>query len=183
MIPFSPPRIDEETVKEVREALLSGWITTGPKTKQFEKELAEYCGNKKTLCVSSGTEGMELALKWFGVGEGDEVIIPVYTYCATAHAVLKCGAKPVMVDCNKRDFNMDVFQLKEKITENTKVILPVDVGGYPCDYDEIYKLINNSAIKNKFTSSNENQEQLGRIMVLSDAAHSLGGEYKGKMCG
>src|SRR5690554_3716243 len=131
MIPFSPPRIDEETINEVTAALKSGWITTGPRTKLLEQKLAEYCQVPNVLCLNSATAGLELMLRWFGVGEGDEVIIPAYTYAATANVVLHCHAKPVFVDVDD-DFNISVEAIKNAITENTKVIMPVDIAGFPC---------------------------------------------------
>lgn len=181
MIPFSPPRIDDKIIEEVTAALKSGWITTGPRTKKFEKEITAYCGNKATLCLNSATAGLEVMLRWFGVGNGDEVILPAYTYSATANVVIHCGAKPVFVDVNADDFNINVANIEKAITTRTKVIMPVDFAGYPCDYDEI----NNLAVKHKdkFIPDNETQKKLGRIMVLSDSAHSFGGRYKGKVCG
>lgn len=181
MIPFSPPRIDDKICNEVVAALKSGWITTGPRTKTFEKKIAEYCGNKNTLCLNSATAGLEIMLRWFGVGEGDEVILPAYTYSATANVVVHCGAKPVFVDVNKHDFNISVSEIEKAITTKTKVIMPVDFGGFPCDYDEINALAEKH--KNKFEAHTENQKLLGRIMVLSDAAHSFGASYKGKKTG
>jgi dTDP-4-amino-4,6-dideoxygalactose transaminase len=183
MIPFSPPRIDQKTIDEVTDTLRSGWVTTGPKTKRFEKELANYTGAPRVLCVSSATAGLELMLRWFGVGPGDEVILPVYTYCATANVVVHCGAKPVFVDVRPDDFNMDVEAVFNAITERTKVIMPVDFAGMPCDYDAIMKLVNAGGIKKQFRPSNVEQTKLGRILVLADAAHSVGGRYKGKMTG
>lgn len=182
MIPFSPPKIYQEIIDEVVDTLNSGWITTGPKTKLFEEKLAEYAGNKKTLCLSSATAGLEIMLRWFGVKEGDEVIIPVYTYCATANVVIHCGATPVFVDVND-DFNISVEKIRAAITEKTKVIMPVDFAGFPCDYDEINNLVNSDDIIQKFHPNNEIQKKLGRILVLSDAAHSIGGVYKGKRTG
>ena len=182
MIPFSPPRIDDKIIDEVVDALQSGWITTGPKTKRFEKELTDYTGCKKTICLNSGTAGMELMLSWYGVGPGDEVIVPAYTYCATANAVVHSGATPVMCDVGD-DFNIDIAKLEEKITKKTKVIVPVDIAGLPADYDEINALVRKKSVKEKFTPSNENQELLGRIMILSDGAHSIGSYYKGKRTG
>jgi dTDP-4-amino-4,6-dideoxygalactose transaminase len=183
MIPFSPPRIDEKTLQEVREALLSGWITTGPRTKLFEKKINEYIGAKTTICFNSATAGMELVLRWFGIKEGDEVIIPAYTYCATGNIVLHCGAKPVMVDVNEDDFNISIKNIRAAITPKTKVILAVDIAGYPCDYDEIMALVKEPSIKNIYKASTPEQEQLGRIMVFADAAHSFGAIYKGKTTG
>ena len=181
MIPFSPPRIDDKIIAEVTAALKSGWITTGPRTKDFEKKLTAYCGNKSTLCLNSATAGLEIMLRWFGVGEGDEVILPAYTYSATANVVLHCGAKPVFVDVNADDFNINVSNIEKAITANTKVIMPVDFAGFPCDYDEINALVLKH--KNQFKPNSKNQELLGRIMVLSDSAHSFGADYKGKKCG
>lgn len=177
-IPFSPPHIDDKIISEVVEALKSGWITTGPRTKLFEQKLAEYCKCKKVVCVNSATAGIEMALRWFGVGQGDEVVIPAYTYTATAAAVIHCGAKPVMVDIDD-DLLIDTAKLCSAITEKTKVIIPVDIAGLPCDYDKIRSIVDDETIRKKFVPSNEKQEQLGRIMVLSDAAHSLGATYKG----
>lgn len=183
MIPFSPPHIDQKTIDEVVDTLKSGWITTGPKTKRFEKEIAKYIGAENVLCLNSATAGLELMLRWFGVGEGDEVILPAYTYSATANVVIHCGATPILVDVNKRDFNIDVSKIKAAITSKTKVIMPVDFGGYPCDYSEINQLINSTEVKNLFIPKGNNQETLGRIMVLSDAAHSFGAKYKGQKTG
>lgn len=183
MIPFSPPRIDDKIIAEVVDTLKSGWITTGPKTKLFEKRLTEYTGGKSTLCVSSATAGLEIALRWFGVREGDEVIVPAYTYCATANVVVHCGAKPVMVDVNADDFDINVEKIRAAITNRTKVIMPVDIAGMPCDYDEIMSLVNEEGIRRKFSPNNEIQKQLGRIMVLADSSHSIGALYKGKHTG
>lgn len=183
MIPFSPPRIDDKIIAEVVDTLKSGWITTGPKTKLFEKKLTEYTGGKSTLCVNSATAGLEIALRWFGVGQGDEVIVPAYTYCATANVVVHCGAKPVMVDVNANDFDINVEKIRAAITDRTKVIMPVDIAGFPCDYDEIMSLVNEDCIQRKFSPTNEIQKQLGRIMVLADSSHSIGAKYKGKHTG
>ena len=183
MIPFSPPRIDELTIKEVTDTLLSGWITTGPKTKRFEKELSAYTGARTTICLNSATAGLELVLHWYGIGPGDEVIVPAYTYCATANVVVHCGAKPVMVDVRGSDFNIDVEAVRRAITEKTKVIIPVDIGGMPCDYEALMNLVNEPEITDRFHSSNDLQKALGRIMVLSDSAHSFGATYHGKKTG
>ena len=182
MIPFSPPRIDQKIIDEVNEALNSGWITTGPRTKKFEKMITAYAGHRSTLCVSSGSAGLELMLRWFGVKEGDEVIIPAYTYSATANVVVHCGATPVMVDVGT-DFNIDVEKIRDAITEKTKVIIPVDLAGFPCDYKEINALVNDLDIQDKFRAEGKEQEMLGRILVLADAAHSIGGRYKGMRTG
>jgi dTDP-4-amino-4,6-dideoxygalactose transaminase len=183
MIPFSPPRIDQLIIDEVTAALKSGWITTGPRTKTFEKELATFCGVNSVLCLNSATAGLELVLRWFGVKEGDEVIVPAYTYCATANVVMHCGAKPVMVDVNKNDFNSSIEKIRAAITDKTKVIMPVDFGGLPCDYDAINALVNEKEIKNRFQPINDEQDKLARILVLSDAAHSLGSYYNNKPSG
>ncbi|MAO32776.1 MAG: capsular biosynthesis protein [Crocinitomicaceae bacterium] len=179
MIPFSPPRIDQKVLDEVNAALISGWITTGPRTKLFEKKISEYCSCKTTVAVSSWTNGMEVLLRWWGIGPGDEVIIPVYTYCASANVVFHTGAKAIMVDINKEDFNISIEKIKEAITEKTKLIMPVDIGGLPCDYNELIALINAPDIKRMFNPSNKKQEQLGRILVAADAAHSFGASYMG----
>ncbi len=181
MIPFSPPRIDDKIIAEVTAALKSGWITTGPRTKEFEKKISAYCGNKNTLCLNSATAGLEIMLRWFGVGEGDEVILPAYTYSATANVVIHCGAKPVFVDVNASDFNISVANIERAINQHTKVIMPVDFAGYPCDYDEINALVEKHKLL--FRPKSDNQKKLGRIMVLSDSAHSFGATYKGKKCG
>lgn len=183
MIPFSPPRIDQKIIDEVTDTLKSGWITTGPKTKKFEKCLTVYSGNKTTLAVNSNTIGLEVVLRWFGVGEGDEVIVPAYTYCATANVIVHCGAKPVMVDVNADDFNISVEGIRKAITSKTKVIMPVDLGGYPCDYDSIFRLIQSVDIQKLFTPSSDIQKKLGRILILSDSAHSVGAIYKGRRAG
>lgn len=183
MIPFSPPRIDQKIIDEVTAALKSGWITTGPRTKLFEKKITEYCGNKSTVALNSATAGLELILRWFGVGEGDEVILPAYTYCATANVVIHCGATPVFVDVNAHDFNISTREIEKAITSRTKVIMPVDFAGFPCDYDQINALVSRKDIADTFISKTEEQEKLGRILVLSDAAHSFGAHYKGKATG
>jgi dTDP-4-amino-4,6-dideoxygalactose transaminase len=182
MIPFSPPRIDQKIIDAVNETLRSGWITTGPKTKLFEKKLTEYGGQQATLCVSSATAGLELMLRWFGVGPGDEVIVPAYTYAATANVVEHCGARVVFVDSDE-DFLISLKAIEEAITSSTKVIIPVDVAGFPCDYDSILALVNRPDIKECFQPSTKEQEMLDRILVLSDAAHSVGAWYKGKRAG
>jgi len=183
MIPFSPPRIDQKIIDEVVDTLKSGWITTGPKTLKFENNLTEYCGNKATVCVSAATPGISLVLSWLGIDEGDEVIIPSYTYCATGNTVIHSGAKLVMVDVNEDDFNINVQKIKEAVTDKTKVIMPVDIAGFPCDYDEIFEFINSPEIKSNYSPSNSRQEQLGRIAIVSDSAHSIGASYKGKKAG
>jgi len=181
MIPFSPPRMDQKVVDEVADTLLSGWITTGPKTKKFEKKIAEYTGAKKAICFGSATAGIELVLRWYGIGPGDEVIIPAYTYCATANVVIHCGATPVMVDTLPDNFNVDPNKIEAAITEKTKVIIPVDIAGLPCDYDAIWEIIHRS--KSQFKPGNQLQEKLGRIMLLADSAHGFGADYNGKKLG
>jgi dTDP-4-amino-4,6-dideoxygalactose transaminase len=181
MIPFSPPRIDQKIIDEVTDTLRSGWITTGPKTKRFEKELTAYCGNKATVCVNSATAGLEVMLHWFGVKEGDEVILPAYTYAATANVVMHRGATPVFVDVNESDFNISAEEIRKAITPKTKVIMPVDFGGWPCDYDAINQVAHEA--KPMFVAATENQKKLGRVLVLADAAHSIGGIYKDKKTG
>jgi dTDP-4-amino-4,6-dideoxygalactose transaminase len=183
MIPFSPPRIDKRVIDEVTKALESGWITTGPRTKEFEKRISAYCGVEHTVAVSSWTAGMEVMLRWLGIQEGDEVILPAYTYCASANVILHCGATPVMVDLNTEDFNIAVDAIKKAITPRTKAIMGVDIAGFPCDYDEIYVLVNDAEIRAQFQPRNDLQKQLGRIAVLSDAAHSFGAKYKGRTSG
>jgi dTDP-4-amino-4,6-dideoxygalactose transaminase len=182
MIPFAPPRIDQAIIDEVVAALKSGWITTGPRTKEFEKRLTAYCGNKSTLCLNSATAGLEIMLRWYGVGEGDEVILPAYTYSATANVVVHCGARPVLVDIGS-DFNINVANIKAAVTAKTKVIMPVDFAGLPCDYDAVLNVVNDPAVKKLFVSATPVQAQLGRILVLSDAAHSVGANYKSKKTG
>ncbi|GHT33560.1 aminotransferase [Bacteroidia bacterium] len=183
LIPFSPPHIDQRIIDEVVDTLKSGWITTGPKTKKFEKQLTKYCGNKATLAVNSNTIGLEIILRWFGIQAGDEVIVPAYTYCATANVVVHCGAIPVMVDINPDDLNISVENIRKAITSRTKVIIPVDLGGMPCDYDDFFALIKSEAIQSLFSPATEEQKNLGRILILSDSAHSIGAEYKGRKAG
>ncbi len=183
MIPFSPPRIDQKVIDEVVDTLKSGWITTGPKTKEFERRLTAYCGNKATLAVNSNTVGLEVVLRWFGVQEGDEVIVPAYTYCATANVIVHCGAKPVMVDVNADDFDVCLEKVREAITDKTKVIMPVDLGGMPCAYDELFELVEAEDVKTLLQAKTEEQRKLGRILILSDSAHSIGAEYKGRKAG
>jgi len=183
MIPFSPPKIYQEIIDEVVDTLKSGWITTGPKTKQLEKELAEYCGVDRVLCLNSATIGMEFVLRWLGIGEGDEVIIPAYTYCSTANVVLHCGGTPVMVDINEEDFSINIDEIKSKINSKTKAIVPVDIGGFPCRYDELNALIRSEEVHSLYKANSKAQEQIGRILLMSDAAHSLGAKYKGKHLG
>lgn len=181
-IPFSPPYIDEDVITEVVDSLQSGWITSGPKVKSLEEEVSKLCGVQHTVCVNSWTSGALLVMKWLGVKEGDEVIIPSYTYTATAQSVLNCGATPVMVDVND-DFTINVEKVAKKISSKTKVIIPVDIAGLPCDYDALNKLVNGESIKKLYKANNEIQEKLGRILILSDAAHSIGAKYNYKNVG
>lgn len=181
-IPFSPPYVDEDVINEVLESLNSGWITTGPKVKSLQDEVGKLTGIPNVLCVNSWTSGAILILKWFGVKEGDEVIIPAYTYSATALAVLHCGATPVMVDVLS-DFSADPEKIWEAITPKTKIIMPVDFGGWPCDYNKINAIAQDTEIKKLFTPENEVQEKLGRILVVADAAHSIGATFEGKESG
>lgn len=178
-IPFSPPLIDEQVFSEVIDTLKSGWITTGPKVEELEKEIKKISSTRYAICVNSATSGLMLAMRWFGIGIGDEVIIPAYTYAATALAVMNVGAHPVLVDINN-DFNVDIDSIKKRINHLTKAIIPVDFGGWPCDYDELLNLVLDSKIRALFTPNNEKQQKLGRILLLSDSAHSLGAIYKGK---
>ncbi len=181
-IPFSPPFIDQDVISEVIDTLESGWITTGPKVKALEGEVCRLTGVSQTLCVNSWTSGAILVLKWFGIKEGDEVIIPAYTYSATALAVLHCGGVPVMVDVNE-DFTVNIDAIRAAVTEKTKIIMPVDIAGLPCDYDALNMLVNEPGIKLKFKPTSANQRKLGRMLVLSDAAHSIGASYRGKPAG
>lgn len=181
MIPFSPPRIDQRVIDEVTAALKSGWITTGPRTKQFEKEITAYCGNKTTVAVNSWTAGMQVLLDWWGIGEGDEVILPAYTYCASANVIIHAGAKPVLVDLNPKDFNLSADAVRKAITPRTKAIIPVDIAGFPCDYDALYAIV--EEMKDQFQPNGDFQRQLGRIIIMADAAHSFGALYNGKRSG
>ncbi|MEO8587913.1 MAG: DegT/DnrJ/EryC1/StrS family aminotransferase [Flavobacteriales bacterium] len=180
MIPFSPPRIDDRTVKAVEEALRSGWITTGPRTKEFEKRLADYCRVEKVIALNSWTNACELVLRWFGVGPGDEVILPAYTYCATANIVMHVGAKPVLVDVLD-DFTIDPDAVRVAITPRTKCIMPVDIGGLPADMAAILRIAEEARIN--FRAANSEQRALGRPLVLSDAAHSFGARIAGEPIG
>lgn len=180
-IPFSPPDISEEEIREVVDTLRSGWITTGPKTKLFEKEIANYCHTSKAVCLNSATACMEMTLRLLGIGQGDEIITCAYTYTASASVIDHVGAKIVLVDCGKDSFHIDYEAIEEAITEKTKAIIPVDIAGVMCDYDKIFQVINNK--KNIFKPSNKIQEAIGRVVVLADGAHSLGATYKGKMSG
>ena len=177
-IEFSPPDITQLEIDEVVDTLKSGWITTGPKTKRLEQELSVFTNTDKTVCLNSATAAMELTLRLLGVGAGDEVITCAYTYTASASVIHHVGAKIVLVDCNKEDKFMDLGALENAITEKTKVIIPVDLAGKPCKYDEIFEIVERK--KSLFKPNNKLQEKIGRVIVMADAAHSLGAVYKGK---
>ena len=176
-IPFSPPYIDQTVIDEVTDTLRSGWITTGPKTRALEEEIRRLCGAGEVLCVNSWTSGAILMLHWLGVKPGDEVIVPAYTYSATALAVLHAGATPVMVDSGE-DFNISPEAMRKAITPRTKAVIPVDIAGFPCNYDAINQIVASPELKALFEPSSPVQEKLGRILVLNDAAHSLGAYYQ-----
>jgi dTDP-4-amino-4,6-dideoxygalactose transaminase len=182
IIPFSPPFVDADIINEVVDSLTSGWITSGPKVKALEEEICKFTNVAKSVCVNSWTSGAILVFKWFGVKEGDEVIVPAYTYSATALAVLHCGATPIMVDVTD-DFTLNVSAIENAITCRTKIIMPVDIAGWPCDYHAINNLVNKNSVKNQFVASSEKQSLLGRILVVSDAAHSIGALYNGLSAG
>ena len=180
-IPFSPPDISEAEIEEVSNALRSGWITTGPRTKELERQVAAFCGVNRAVCLNSQTACAEMALRLLGVGEGDEVITSAYTYTATASVICHVGAKPVLVDTRQDGLEMDYAQLERAITDKTKVIIPVDIAGVPCDYDRIFSIVN--AKKNVFVAKNDLQKSFGRIIVLADAAHAFGAVWNGKPVG
>ena len=180
-IPFSPPDMSEAEINEVAEALRSGWITTGPKTKEFERLIALCCQTEQAVCLNSATACMELILRVLGVGQGDEVITPAYTYTATASVTCHVGAKVVMVDTAPDSFEMDYDKLADAITEKTKVVLPVDLAGVVCDYDKIFAAVESK--KHLFSPANDIQKAYGRVIVLADAAHAFGAKWHGKMCG
>src|SRR5205085_868284 len=167
---------------EVMDALESGWLTTGPKVKALEKEIALFCRTEFALGVNSATAGMQLLLHWLGIKEGDEVIVPAYTYCATAFAAIHAGATIKMVDI-QQDFTIDVNAIEATITNKTKAIILVDIAGWPCDYDAVYTLLQKKAVQDLYTPATEVQRKLGRIFILADAAHSLGAIYKNKRTG
>lgn len=180
-IPFSPPDIGEEEINNVIDALKSGWITTGPKTKQFEKEIAQLCNTEKAVCLNSATAALELTLRILGIGEGDEVITSSYTYTASASPIAHVGAKIVLVDTRKDSFEMDYEKLASAITEKTKVIIPVDVAGILCDYDKIFKIVEEK--KKLFKANNDIQKIYNRIIIVADSAHGFGAKKDGKMSG
>ena len=181
MIPFSPPDISDLEIAEVAEALRSGWITTGPRTKQLEKNIAEWVGTEKCVCLNSQTACAEMALHVMGIGPGDEVITSAYTYTASASVIAHVGAKIVLIDTQKDSLEMDYDALPDAITERTKAIIPVDIGGIPCDYDRIYEIVERK--KALFKPNNEIQSALGRVAVMADTAHSFGGKWHGRMLG
>lgn len=180
-IPFSPPDIGQDEINEVIDTLRSGWITTGPKTKLFEKQISEYCNTDCTVCLNSATAALELTLRVLGIGEGDEVITSAYTYTASASVIVHVGAKPVLVDTQKDSFEMDYDALENAITEKTKAIIPVDIAGKICDYDRIFKAAENK--KQLFIPKNDMQAALGRVAIICDAAHAFGAVKNNKKCG
>ena len=180
-IPFSPPDISQLEIDEVVDTLRSGWITTGPKTKKLEEQLSKYTKTKKHVCLNSATAAMELVLRILGVGPGDEVIVPAMTYTASCSIITHVGATPVLVDIQEDSFQMDYDQLEKLITENTKVIIPVDLGGIPCDYDRLYEVV--SSKKQLFHPSSPLQKAFNRIIVMADSAHALGTAYHGQPVG
>lgn len=180
-IPFSPPDITEAEIEEVAEALRSGWITTGPKTKELEREVAAFCGTNRAVCLNSQTACGEMTLRVLGVGEGDEVITSAYTYTASASVACHVGAKLVLVDTQKDSLEMDYDKLEAAITEKTKVIIPVDLGGVPCDYDRIFSIVEKK--KALFHPANKLQKAIGRVIVMADAAHAFGATWKGRPVG
>ncbi len=178
-IDFAPPYIDDDIVEEVVQTLRSGWLTTGPRVRKLEELSAKLFGLEKTVCVSSWTSGAALVFKWLGIGEGDEVIVPAYTYAATALSVIHAGAKPVMVDIGE-DFCIDPQKVKEAITPRTKAVIAVDFGGWPCDYDQLSGLVDNDEVRGQFNPSGKVQEAFGRPVLIADAAHSIGAIYNGR---
>ena len=180
-IPFSPPDMTEAEANYAVKAILSGWITTGPKTKEFERKIAQYVGTNKAVCLNSATSALEMALRLIGVSPEDEVIVPAYTYTATASVTQHVGCKVVMVDSQKDNVEMDYVKLAEAITEHTKVICPVDLGGVMCDYDKVFAAIESK--RHFFRPSNEIQKKIGRIIVVADDAHAFGAKWHGKKAG
>ncbi|MDK0919126.1 DegT/DnrJ/EryC1/StrS family aminotransferase [Clostridium perfringens] len=180
-INFSPPDITDLEIQNVIEVLKSGWITTGPKTKEFERRIAEYCNTEKAVCLNSATAALEMTLRLLGIGEGDEVITSAYTYTASASVIHHVGAKIVLVDTVKDSYQMDLRKLEEAITDKTKAIIPVDLAGVMCDYDSILDIVNKK--KEIFIPNNDIQSAIGRVVLVADGAHSFGATYKGKMAG
>ena len=180
-IPFSPPDISDGEINEVIDTLKSGWITTGPKTKELERRLSEFTNTPKTVCLNSATAALELTLRVLGIGEGDEVIVPAMTYTASCSVIYHVGAKAVIVDISEDSHEMDYDALADAITENTKAVIPVDLAGIPCNYDKIFEVVESK--KHLFKANSEYQEKLGRVAVVADGAHALGSTYKGKKIG
>ena len=180
-IPFSPPDISDGEINEVIDTLKSGWITTGPKTKELERRLSEFTNTPKTVCLNSATAALELTLRVLGIGEGDEVIVPAMTYTASCSVIYHVGAKAVIVDIAEDSHEMDYDALTNAITENTKAVIPVDLAGIPCDYDKIFEVVESK--KHLFKANSEYQEKLGRVAVVADGAHALGSTYKGEKIG
>lgn len=180
-IKFSPPDITQKEIDEVIDTLKSGWITTGPKTKLFEKKIAEFCGTSKAVCLNSATAALETTLRILGIGNGDEVIAPAYTYTASVSVIEHVGAKIILVDCDKNSYEMDYSKIEEKINKNTKAIIAVDLAGKIANYDKLYEIANKK--KSEFVPKNEIQQKMGRIAILADGAHSFGAEQNGKKSG
>src|SRR5574344_2641936 len=180
-VPFSPPDMTEAEANEVREAILSGWITTGPRTKKLEKLISEYVHTEKTVCLNSATAAMEMVLHLLDLKPEDEVIVPAYTYTASASVTQHVGCKLVLIDSQKDCVEMDYDKLADAITEKTKVIVPVDLAGIVCDYDKIFKIVESK--KNLFHPANDIQKAIGRVIVMADGAHAYGAQWHGKMCG
>lgn len=180
-IKFSPPDITQKEIDEVIDTLKSGWITTGPKTKLFEKKIAEFCGTSKAVCLNSATAALETTLRILGIGNGDEVIAPAYTYTASVSIIEHVGAKIILVDCDKNSYEMDYSKIEEKINKNTKAIIAVDLAGIIANYDKLYEIANKK--KSEFVPKNEIQQKMGRIAILADGAHSFGAEQNGKKSG
>ena len=180
-IPFSPPDITDVEIEEVIKTMKSGWITTGPRTKEFEKRIAEYVGVNRAACLNSATAAMELTLRILGIGPGDEVITSAYTYTASASVIEHVGAKIVLVDTAPGSFEMDYQRLANAVTEKTKAVIPVDIAGKMCDYDKIFEAVQSN--KKLFKANNEIQALFNRIIVIADAAHAFGAERKGMKCG
>ena len=180
-IPFSPPDIEEEEIEEVVKTLKSGWITTGPRTKEFEKQIAAWCHTNRAVCLNSATASMEMTLRLFGIGPGDEVLVSAYTYTASASVICHVGATPVLIDTGRDSFQMDYDRMASKITKKTKAIIAVDYAGVMCDYDRIFEIVEKK--KELFMPEGKYQEALGRILVLADAAHAFGATYHDRHCG
>lgn len=180
-IPFSPPDLTDAEIEEVASAIKSGWITTGPKTKELEREVAALCHTNKAVCLSSQTSCAEMALRLLGIGEGDEVIVPAYTYTASAEIVCHVGARLIFIDSQPDSLEMDYDTVEKAITDKTKAIIPVDIGGVPCDYDRIFSIVEKK--KELFTPSNDIQSKFGRIIVCADTAHAFGSTWHGKPIG